>query len=58
MGHGSCEERCVVEVLMEQEGMGIGLGFSEGGRKYSRKEMVIGDQEQHGRVWEEAGSQC
>lgn len=48
----------MVEVLMEQEGMGIGLGFSEAGRKYSRKEMVIGDQGQHGRVWEEAGSQC
>ena len=49
--HGSCEERCAVEVLMEQEGMDIGLGLSEGGRKYSRKEMVVEDQGQCGRVW-------
>lgn len=51
MEHGSYEEMCAVEVLMEQEGMDIGLGFSEGGRKYSRKEMVVEDQGQHGEVW-------
>lgn len=56
--HGSYEEMCAVEVLMEQEGMDIGLGFSEGGRKYSRKEMVVEDQGQHGEVWQEPGSQC
>lgn len=48
---GSREDRCAVEVLVEQEGMSIGLGFSEGGRKYSRKEMVVEDQRQCRKVW-------